>query len=103
LQICDGATQEELSSQLQINKAATARAVASLEQKGYIERLQDEQDKRQNHVFLTVKMKRTWGGVQKELRGWNDLLTKNIDDHTLDTTYAALQQMQKNITSIKGE
>jgi DNA-binding MarR family transcriptional regulator len=102
LQTCDGATQEELSSQLEIDKAATARTVASLEQKGYIERFHDEQDKRQNHVFLTAKAKRSWSGIQKELYAWNKILTKNIDDLALDTAYAVLLQMEKNINNIKG-
>jgi DNA-binding MarR family transcriptional regulator len=103
LQTFDGATQEELSSRIQIDKAATARAVASLERKGYVKRFRDEQDKRQNRVFLTPRAKRSWGKVEKELFAWNELLTGNIDASALDTTYAALLQMQKNIAGIKGE
>jgi DNA-binding MarR family transcriptional regulator len=102
LQTFDGATQEELSAQIQIDKAATARTVASLEHKGYIERFQDEQDKRQNRVFLTAKAKRSWRKIEKELYTWNALLTKDIDDTTLDTVYAALLQMKENINNIKG-
>ncbi|GHU36745.1 hypothetical protein FACS1894172_19800 [Spirochaetia bacterium] len=101
LQAFPGATQEEISSQLQIDKAATARTVASLEDKGYIERFQDEQDKRQNRVFLTAKAKRYWSGIEKELYAWNALLTKNIDTPILDTAYTVLLQMEKNITAAK--
>jgi len=41
----EGITQEELTSIVCVDKAATARAVRSLEEKGYLLRIQDEKDK----------------------------------------------------------
>lgn len=57
LQHHDGATQEELTALVCVDKAATARAVKSLEDKGILFRTQDEHDRRQNRVCLTEKGK----------------------------------------------
>lgn len=50
-----GISQEKLSSLLNIDKAAVARMVASLEKKGYIYRIQDENDRRAKKLFVTDK------------------------------------------------
>lgn len=50
-----GLSQDELSKALEIDKGATARAVAKLESNGYVIRRVDEKDKRINRVFVTDK------------------------------------------------
>lgn len=51
----NGMSQEKLRSFLNIDKSAVARMVANLEEKGYIYRLQDENDKRAKKLFVTDK------------------------------------------------
>jgi DNA-binding MarR family transcriptional regulator len=51
----NGISQEKLRSFLNIDKAAVARMVANLEKKGYLYRLQDENDKRAKKLFTTDK------------------------------------------------
>jgi DNA-binding MarR family transcriptional regulator len=51
----DGISQERLRSMLNIDKAAVARMVANLEKKGYLSRLQDENDKRAKKLSATDK------------------------------------------------
>ena len=96
LQKCDGITQDELSALISVDKSATARTVKSLEEKGYVTRVQDEQDKRQNRVFLTDAARECWPNVQRELMRFNELLTQNIDADNLGIVYTALKQMEKN-------
>ncbi|MBZ9687151.1 MarR family transcriptional regulator [Clostridium estertheticum] len=50
-----GISQENLRSFLNIDKSAVARMVANLEEKGYLYRLQDENDKRSKNLFITDK------------------------------------------------
>jgi DNA-binding MarR family transcriptional regulator len=50
-----GISQEKLRSILNIDKAAVARMAANLEKKGYLYRVQDENDKRANKLFVTDK------------------------------------------------
>ena len=51
----NGMSQEKLRSFLNVDKAAVTRMVANLEKKGYIYRLQDENDKRAKKLFTTDK------------------------------------------------
>jgi DNA-binding MarR family transcriptional regulator len=96
LQKCDGITQDELSSLISVDKSATARTVKSLEEKGYVTRIQGEQDKRQNRVFLTEAARECWPEVQRELMRFNELLTQNINADNLGIVYTALKQIEKN-------
>lgn len=51
----NGMSQEKLRSFLNVDKAAVTRMVANLEKKGYLYRLQDENDKRAKKLFTTDK------------------------------------------------
>ena len=97
LQHHDGATQEELTALVCVDKAATARAVKSLEDKGILFRTQDEHDRRQNRVFLTEKGKGLTAAVNEELRRFNRLLTLDIDPERLELVYQTLLQIEKNL------
>lgn len=100
LQRHDGAAQEKLSSLISVDKAAVARAVKSLEEKGYVRRVQDEHDKRQNRVFLTDRGKEYWPKIKQELGRFNGLLTQNIDKNSLDIIYNALLKMEENAVNL---
>jgi len=50
---CEGASQEELSRVLQTDKSAVARTLKLLEQKGFIRREKDAQDRRIKRIRLT--------------------------------------------------
>jgi DNA-binding MarR family transcriptional regulator len=102
LRCYDGATAEELSSLLDIDKAAAARAIKSLEDKGFIRRVRSVEDKRQNKLFLTAQAKAQFKGIDAALQKWNAVMIKGIDKHALDITYSALTTMRENISSIGG-
>ncbi|MDP4121057.1 MAG: MarR family transcriptional regulator [Bacillota bacterium] len=52
---CDGMTQTEITEKLDIRPSSLGELVAKLEKGGYVERLQNENDKRVINVFLTEK------------------------------------------------
>jgi len=96
----EGVTQEELSSIVCVDKAATARTVKSLEKKGYLLRIHDEKDKRQNRVYPTEKAKEIGQEVRAELMKFSKLLTRNIKEEDLDRLYSFLLQMEENMNKI---
>ena len=51
----DGVTQDEMSHYLLIDKAAIARAIVSLLDKGLIIKEKDDIDKRANRIYLSMK------------------------------------------------
>ncbi len=51
----DGLRQEQIVEQIDISKPAVSRAVRSLEEKGYVARRKDPDDRRASQVLLTAK------------------------------------------------
>lgn len=98
-----GMTQENLSAALSVDKAATARAVKSLEQKGYVTRVKDENDRRQNRIYPTQAAEEIMPYVKKDLMRLNDIITEGIDAQTLEAAYAALEKMKQNLTEMMSK
>jgi len=98
------ATQDELSSYLYIDKAATARAVKSLEQKGYVTKDKDNADKRFNRIRLTDKARKHEAEIRKRIHRWSDFLTEGMDEETTDIILTALEKMVDKVerTNLKN-
>jgi len=89
----EGQTQEELSSYLYIDKGATARIIKSLIAKGFVNKEQDNQDKRCNRIFLTDKAKREQKEIFACVMQWNSYITEGLDEETYQCIFAGLQAM----------
>ena len=99
----DGAYQEELASQANTDKAAAARALKSLNEKGYVTRIQDESDRRQNRVYLTASAKQILPAVSEEIFAFSRLLAEDIDEKSFDTVFSALMKMEENAVRLSAE
>lgn len=93
----DGVSQETLAVELSIDKAAMTRALATLEEKGYLTRNKDPYDKRKNQVFLTSYAKENQTSIKKIMHDSNDELLKDIDKKDIDIAYQVLAKMIDNI------
>lgn len=96
----EGVTQEELTALVCVDKAVTTRVVKSLEEKGFLIRIHDTRDRRQNRIYPTEAARQLVDTVQKELLHFNDLLTQGIDPHSLELLYQALDIMDRNCSDI---
>ncbi|MCF0123537.1 MAG: MarR family transcriptional regulator, partial [Ruminiclostridium sp.] len=92
----DGFSQEELTAFVGVDKAVTARAVRSLEEKGYLIRQQDPRDKRQNRVYPTDKAREIGPLVRRELYRINLTLTEGFTQEENDQVYALLARIDEN-------
>ena len=92
----EGFSQEALTAYVGVDKAATARAVRSLEDKGLLTRVQDPRDKRQNRVYPTKKAKEVGPLVKKELSRINLALTQGLSREEDDRIYALLMRIDEN-------
>lgn len=97
-----GITQEGLTSLVGVDKAATTRAVKSLEKKGYLIRIQDERDRRQNLIYATDAAKKISKAVSDELLCFNDLLIQGISEEELEIIRAGLMKMDNNLSALFG-
>lgn len=99
----DGATQEELTALVGVDKAMTTRVIHSLESKGLVRKMQDENDKRQNRIYKTEKVNEISEIVLEDLLQFNQIFTAGIDDDDLDNFMRTLAVLEKNISNFLKE
>lgn len=92
----EGLTQEELTAYVGVDKAAASRTVRSLEEKGFLVRVQDPKDKRQNRVYPTDKARVVGPKVRKELYKINLALTEDLTQEEDDQVYHLLVRIEEN-------
>jgi len=99
----NGASQDEISRDIEIDKASTARALRKLENGGFIFRKTDENDRRINHVFLTEKGYST----REELIGlsnqWKNGILEGFTDDEILTLEKFFLKLTKNVCLHKDE
>lgn len=102
LAICrePGRSQDELAKDICIDKSGVARALASLEEKGFVERKTDPENKRKTLVFPTEKLLGTIPSVRKITADWNRLVAEGISEEEFAVFQSVLFRMEKNAREI---
>ena len=105
IQSHDGATQEELTALVGVDKAMTTRVIHSLEHKGLVKRVQDEKDKRQNRIYKTEKADEISESVRNDLLRLNQSFTEGISRKDMESFMRTLAVLDENISRCleKGE
>ncbi len=91
-----GRTQEELARDIRLNKSTLSRALASLEEKGFIERKEDPEDKRALLIYPTEKMLSLHPVVREISAEWNALISRGISDEEMAVFSSVIEKMEKN-------
>lgn len=95
---CENAlTQEDLTSRLSLDKSAVARAIHTLETKGFVLKSKDDGDQRCNRITLTEKSRKVKPHVMKALDQWNEILMSDMNEQERDLAYGLLARMTENI------
>ncbi len=100
--ICNnpGSTQEELAKKLYLNKSTVARALASLENGGYVTRKINPNDKRQTLVYPTEKMTAILPKARAVAKAWNALISNGISESELAAFQSVLAKMEENARAV---
>ena len=85
-----GISQERLAKEICINKSNVTRHLAALEESGYVERRQSEEDRRITLVYPTQKALDVVPTVRSVIREWNEYLTEGLGDEELEQFAATL-------------
>ncbi len=93
----DGISQEQLSEELYVDKAHTARAIKKLEEDGFVRRMPDEEDGRKKNVYITEKSVALKDDYQKIYKELNQVLIKGFTSEEADLAYSFLDRMRENI------
>lgn len=91
-----GATQEELSKRLVINKSNVTRSIQYLEEKGYVYRKSDEQDKRINHIYLSVKGEELVPIIRNKIYVFNEEVGEVLSDEEILILNNLLEKITKS-------
>ncbi len=96
----NGITQEQLASAVKFDKATTARAVAKLEEEGYIIRKVSETDKRAYNLYITDKAKAIKTELIAVLDEWNRIMLYNLDEQEKESLHNLIEKVGNNIMSL---
>lgn len=97
LWVKDGIRQQDLADALIRNKSSINKMLLALEKDSLIERKIDENDKRQNRIYLTKKGKAFKSFVAKRACIGEKLATAGASEHEIDITRNVLKRMYDNL------
>ncbi len=103
LAIKEGINQNQISRELNIDKAMSARAIKRLIQMGYIKKEGDKDDTRAFKLFLTDKARAVIPEVKEELRKWNERITKDLSEAEKNEVLNLLGKILENAQSCSNK
>lgn len=98
LNICahPGIPQDRLAELIYVHKSNVARQLASLEEKGFITRTPDPQDRRSLLVFPTEKATAALPAVRAAHRAWNERVLDGFSEEERAAIGAFMERLARN-------
>lgn len=92
----DGINQNELASLTYRDKSSLARLLSKMEGKNYISRVQSEEDKRNNEVFITLEGADIFERTRPVIQSIIDIMEQGIDAEHKSLMIENLKKIQNN-------
>lgn len=93
----EGISQEKLSRKLNVDKATVTRSIKKLVEDGFVERRQDEKDKRAYLLYITEKGKRVKPDIESMFREWNEIVLEGFDDDEVAQVVSYMERISENV------
>ena len=95
LLICSspGMSQDQIAKRLYLNKSSVTRAIAALEENGFVECRNNPDDKRVTRIFPTEKAEAALPEVRAVARAWNAFLLEELDETEKTAFLATLEKV----------
>ncbi|MEK4510870.1 MarR family transcriptional regulator [Paenibacillus anaericanus] len=99
VRICEnpGIIQEKLAEMIKVDRTTAARAIQKLEMNGFIEKKDDEHNKKINKLFPTEKGRSVFPFIKKENDHSNNVALAGFTESEADSLFHLLQRVRKNI------
>ena len=99
VRICEnpGIIQEKLAEMIKVDRTTAARAIKKLEMKGFIERRDDEHNKKIKKLFPTEKGNEVFPFIKRENDHSNRVALEGFSEKEAETTFNLLQRIRKNV------
>ncbi|MED1018686.1 MarR family transcriptional regulator [Bacillus atrophaeus] len=99
VRICEnpGIIQEKLAEMIKVDRTTAARAIKKLEMNGFIEKMDDEHNKKIKKLFPTEKGKNVFPVIKRENDHSNSVALAGFSEREAETILHLLQRIRKNI------
>ncbi|AND38295.1 MULTISPECIES: MarR family winged helix-turn-helix transcriptional regulator [Cytobacillus] len=99
VRICEnpGIIQEKLAEMIKVDRTTAARAIKKLEMNGFIEKKDDEQNKKIRKLFPTEKGKKVFPLIKREHEYSNAICLEGLSEKEAETIFKLLQRVRKNV------
>ncbi|MCI4129542.1 MarR family winged helix-turn-helix transcriptional regulator [Bacillus haynesii] len=99
VRICEnpGIIQEKLAEMIKVDRTTAARAIKKLEMKGFIERRDDEHNKKIKKLFPTEKGNEVFPFIKRENDHSNRVALEGFSDEEAEIIINLLQRVRKNV------
>ncbi|PAV30874.1 MarR family transcriptional regulator [Virgibacillus profundi] len=99
VRICEnpGIIQEKLAEMIKVDRTTAARAIKKLEINGFIEKKEDEHNKKIKKLFLTEKGKSVYPFIKRENNYSNSVALEGLSEKEAETFFNLVQRVRKNI------
>ncbi|OXM88376.1 MarR family winged helix-turn-helix transcriptional regulator [Paenibacillus rigui] len=89
--------QEKLAEMIKVDRTTAARAIKNLEMNGFIEKKNDEHNKKIKKLVPTEKGKQVFPFIQRENDHSNRVALAGFSESEVETIFHLLQRVRKNI------
>ncbi|MEF2966263.1 MarR family transcriptional regulator [Paenibacillus sp. M1] len=99
VRICEnpGIIQEKLAEMIKVDRTTAARAIKKLETNGFIEKKEDEHNRKIKKLFPTEKGKDVFPFIKRENDHSDRVALAGFSEGEAETLYHLLQRVRKNI------
>ncbi|MFD1953458.1 MarR family winged helix-turn-helix transcriptional regulator [Paenibacillus thailandensis] len=99
VRICEnpGIIQEKLAEMIKVDRTTAARAIQKLEMNGFIEKKDDEHNKKIKKLFPTEKGEKVFPFIKRENDHSNKVALAGFSENEAETLFHLLQRVRKNI------
>ncbi|MCM3728370.1 MarR family transcriptional regulator [Neobacillus cucumis] len=99
VRICEnpGIIQEKLAEMIKVDRTTAARAIKKLEMNGFIEKKEDQHNKKIKRLFPTEKGKNVYPSIKRENDYSNTVALEGFSESEAETIFNLLQRVRKNI------
>lgn len=99
----DGMSQNEIAQNCAKDKTTITRAIDTLEKRGMVKRVKDDEDGRVNNIFLTEKAKQMHAEVIPTIRQTNEEAQIGIGLYDIEITKETLKKIYNNLSPYEDE
>lgn len=89
--------QKQIEEEIHIKKASVTGSLDSLEEKGFIQRIVSDDDKRKKYIKVTQKVKDERKTIETVIHNLEKKLTEGISKKELDQLIKTVNRMKKNL------